>query len=42
MKPKTKTKQRKVREWKLVYLTIAGKYVDPKKLTEVLGVLPKN
>jgi len=40
MKTKTKTKRRKVREWRLVLLTIAGKHLDPEKVTEILGILP--
>jgi len=42
MKTKTKVKKDKRREWRLVYLTIAGKHLDPKKVTETLNVLPDN
>ena len=40
MKPKTNTKQRKAREWRLVHLTIAGKYLNPERITETVGILP--
>ncbi len=40
MKQKTKTKQRQDREWRLVLLTIAGKHLDPEKVSRELGILP--
>lgn len=41
-KPKTKTKRDQTREWRHVFLTIAGKNLDPEKVTKVLGILPEN
>ena len=41
-KPKAKKKRDYTREWRHVYLTIAGKNLDPEKVTKVLGVLPDN
>ena len=40
IKPKTKAKRDKMREWRMVYLTVAGKYLDPKKVAEALDVPP--
>ena len=40
MKQKTNTKQRKAREWRLVFLTISGKHLDPEKVSKELGILP--
>ena len=40
MKQKTKSKQNTEREWRLVSLTIVGKYLNPKKVAEALDVLP--
>jgi len=40
MKRKARAKQRRTREWRLVSLTIAGKYLDPKKVAKALDVLP--
>lgn len=31
-----------MREWRHVFLTIAGKNLDPEKVTNVLGMLPDN
>lgn len=39
-KPKTEKKRDKTREWRYVHLTIAGKKLDPEKVTKVLGILP--
>ncbi len=37
---KAKTKRDCAREWRQVYLTIAGKNLDPEKVTSILGILP--
>jgi hypothetical protein len=39
-KPKTKKKRKQMREWRQVSLTVAGKNLDPEKVTKLLGVLP--
>jgi hypothetical protein len=40
--PKAKKKHEQMREWRHVFLTIAGKNLDPEKLTKVLGIIPDN
>jgi len=40
MKTKIKAKKDKRREWRLVHLTIAGKHLDPNKVTQTLDILP--
>ena len=39
-KSKTKRKREQTREWRQVYLTIAGIKLDPEKVTKVLGIEP--
>ena len=39
-KPKAKKKRDYTREWRRVDLTIAGKNLDPEKVTKILGILP--
>ena len=40
MKRTPREKERKSREWRHVYLTISGKYLDPDKVSKALGILP--
>jgi len=41
-KKPNKTKREQTREWRYVHITIAGKDLDPEKVTKVLGILPDN
>ena len=41
-KKPNKTKREQTREWRYVHITIAGKNLDPEKVTKVLGILPDN
>jgi hypothetical protein len=39
-KAKTKKKREQTHEWRHIFLTVAGKNLDPEKITKVLGILP--
>ena len=39
-KPRTKAKKDETREWRRVYLIIAGKNLDPARISESLHILP--
>jgi hypothetical protein len=40
LKAKKKKKRKQIREWRQVSLTVAGKNLDPEKVTKILGIMP--